>query len=69
MGKNIVPENSAHTSSSEIIYYVLITLSSYLNSGLPSRSLYHNTRLTLSSGCDGVMLHGRLVSMPDTEDT
>ena len=43
--------------------------SSYLNKGFPSLSLYHKTRLTLSSGCDGVMLHGRFVNIPDTDDT
>ena len=42
---------------------------SYLNNGFPSLSLYHKTRLTLSSGCDGVMLHGRFVNIPDTDDT
>ena len=41
----------------------------YLNSGFPCLSLYQRTRLTLSSGFDGVMLQGKLVSIPLTLDT
>lgn len=39
----------------------------YLYRGLPNPSLYHRTMLTRSLGDDGVMLQGKLVSIPATD--
>ncbi len=41
----------------------------YLKSGFPNPSLYQRTKLTLSPGREGVMLHGRFVSIPATDWT
>lgn len=43
-----------------------ILIHNHLYSGFPNPSLYHKTMLTRSVGDDGVMLHGKLVNIPET---
>ena len=39
----------------------------YLYNGFPNPSLYQRTILTRSVGDDGVILHGKLVNIPETD--
>ena len=39
----------------------------YLYNGFPNPSLYQSTILTRSVGDDGVILHGKLVNIPETD--